>query len=717
MKEALKLKIGEYWCVTQDAGISIEMTSPLWNDSGSFSYAFTVPYSANRHIFNAANLPESNVNLKTFRKPFELYVNGVGLLFGDVVCTSDEIGEDDDSIELQLRAANATFEDAIEGKNLRDLDFGKELVMAEYSKVEKIYTPEYVRYRDFGNITRDHYPPRGGGEVLTSKGYNMTEMYPVKPFIYIPVLVMGEDTGTGVRKPLFLSASRQLSAPCFFVLYVLKKVFSFVDWDILSNELENIEDFKRLIFINTACKYTIDSTSKNISGTYVFEPWGISDKFTFTYTGVEWKGEVCFTSENLPDISISDFVSSLKNAFGVRMINNDNGVVSIVLLRNVFRNTDVRTMNISNIYSITKKHEIKNDIVVRYVTEEGDEFDYSDYSNPRVYKDYDSILNEWYGTKNTEEGNEELEKDVILKISRDTGDFFRTKVEKEKYDEPQLFEVAQFLPYKEEGEGIDKEEEEITISFNPIIPTTTSQAELLYSTNKVPTKAFYADVELKYNGKNSITMIEGRASQYTVGANYDILKELLEYDCGFTLGIVRSTPSGSYSQGYTIVKKDADGFGNDGWVKTLSTTEITNDSVDISGALYDYNGSDEGIGVDPKELISLRIWNNKQNFDPSKLVGEDDKGNVITGAAVYNNNPTGPLPNRGLVPQFLSEYLYFLKHRKVLSIVCELEIAELVNIKWDKYYNIAGYRCLLNKISFDVDNDGIGLVTIEVFCI
>lgn len=716
MKEGLKLKIGKFWCALKNGtSISIEMTSPLWNDSGSFSYTFAVPYTLNRHIFNASDSPESDVNLKTFRERFDLYITGIGLLFGDVVCSSDEIDEDDDSVEIELRSGNATFEDAIDGKSLRDLDFGTDAEMGTYEKTEKVFTPEYVKYTSIGNLDRVYYPYKGDSGSVKAK-FNESDIYPIKPFINIPVLVTGVEKETA-KKPLFLSIYRRYSSPCFFMLYVLKKVFSLVNLGIQSNELEDIEDFKRIIFINTSCKYKVESVSRNISGTHEFEPFGTGKKYTFTYTGVEWTGNVYFTSENLPDTNISDFISSLKNAFGMRIISRENGLSSIILLRNVFRDTDTYTINMANVSSIKKIHEAKNDIVVCFSNNDGDEFEYSDYDNPRVYKDYESILLEWNGTKEREDGEEELEKDVVLKISRDTGDFFRTKVDKEKYNEPQLFEVAQFLPYKVDGEGIDKSEDELTIDFNPIIPTTTSNAIVVYSDTKVPAKTFYADVEIEYDSYNDLYAIDRAIQSYTLGYDYDRIKSLLEYDCGFTLGIVRSTPDGSYSNGYTIVRTNADGFGNDEWVKTLSTMEVTSDSVDVSGALYDYNGTDEGIGIDPSELISLKIWNNKQNFDPKNLVGEDEEGNSISGAAVYDNNPTGPLPNRGLVPQFLSEYLHFLKYRKKLVIVGEMEVVELTQIRWEKYYKIEGYRCLLNKISFDVSDEGIGLVTLEVYCI
>ena len=135
MRNVLELKIEDWWAVlAPDTSISIEMTSPLWNDSGTFSYTFQLPYSANRHIFNASDKPESDVNLKNFRKRFELYLYGIGFLFGDIVCTSDEIDTDADRVDVEIRSANATFEDAIDGKSLRDLDLGEVKIGSKISR-------------------------------------------------------------------------------------------------------------------------------------------------------------------------------------------------------------------------------------------------------------------------------------------------------------------------------------------------------------------------------------------------------------------------------------------------------------------------------------------------------------------------------------------------------------------------------------------------------
>ena len=183
------------------------------------------------------------------------------------------------------------------------------------------------------------------------------------------------------------------------------------------------------------------------------------------------------------------------------------------------------------------------------------------------------------------------------------------------------------------------------------------------------------------------------------------------------MGIVRTSPEGSLSQNYAVVTKNVDGFGNDEWVRTLCTTTVTSDSVSRNGELFDYNGTDEGIGAPLEQLVSLKLWSGKQNFDASTLTSVDENGNTITGKDVYDNNPTGPLPNRGLVPQFLSEYLHFLKNRKPITVVGNMHVSELLNIEWDKYHEVAGYKGLLDKIKFTISMEGMSEVTVEHFII
>jgi hypothetical protein len=273
--------------------------------------------------------------------------------------------------------------------------------------------------------------------------------------------------------------------------------------------------------------------------------------------------------------------------------------------------------------------------------------------------------------------------------------------------------VAQFLPYEVEGNGyVDQSDpEDITIGFTPIIPTNIhnfrTQAEFTQ-----PKEAYYVDEDLDY-----AKIDRGKGDTITYGTHWhETLKDLLEHDNGFTVGVFRTTPEGSLSEGYTDIQSNADGFGNSQWVRTVATTTVTSDSVTHTGELYDYNGTDEGTGVALNEYISLKIWNCKQELDTSNLtMGED--GKVFSGDEVYNNNPTGILPNRGLVPQFLFEYLHFLKHRKQVEYVLEMEPSVIAQIQWDKWYEIDGKRCLINSVSYDVDKNGIGMVTLNVYFI
>jgi hypothetical protein len=353
--------------------------------------------------------------------------------------------------------------------------------------------------------------------------------------------------------------------------------------------------------------------------------------------------------------------------------------------------------------SVSKIHNTFDGIKLAYGESSGDEFEYDDYTNVQLYDGYTQVLKS-YNSSNDE--------DTKLRIDQVTGNYYRVKVDSSSYTNAELFEVAQFLPYEVEGIGVDVDDpEETTLSFTPIIPTTTSGV-LTQADFVKPNEAFYVDVDLDYihldYGKRDTISYTSYVHEY--------VSDLLENDNGFILGILRTTPDGSLSEGYTEITTNVDGFGNNEWVRTISTTTVTADSVTATGELYDYNGTDEGTGVDLNEYISLKLWNCKQNLDTSCLT-KAENGVVLKGDEVYNNNPTGILPNRGLVPQFLFEYLHFMKNRKEVEYVMEMDPSVIAQIQWDKWYEIDGKRCLLNSVSYDADKNGMGMATVSVYFI
>ena len=412
----------------------------------------------------------------------------------------------------------------------------------------------------------------------------------------------------------------------------------------------------------------------------------------------------------------------------MRILVDGDNKVRIRFLRNIFRSTEQKKLNISEVIDVHKRHLAFDGITVKYSQDGSDEFTYNEYESMKVYENYDFLLKDWTKLKKIDKPSNNytdrlpIEEDTVLRIDKETGNYYRTKVDKDKFDETQLFEVAQFLPYTTEGITQVDKPEGLSIGFSPIIPTIVDTAKFVSFTERpIPTEALYIDAEISYN-KNAAYVLElEKAADGVFTENQssllEELKNLLDFDCGFTLGIVRTSPEGSLSQNYAVVTKNVDGFGNDEWVRTLCTTTVTSDSVSRNGELFDYNGTDEGIGAPLEQLVSLKLWSGKQNFDASTLTSVDENGNTITGKDVYDNNPTGPLPNRGLVPQFLSEYLHFLKNRKPITVVGNMHVSELLNIEWDKYHEVAGYKGLLDKIKFTISMEGMSEVTVEHFII
>ena len=722
----LKLKLNNHWAkLVPGTSIQIVMTSPLFNESGNFSYPFTLPFNENRHIFLATATPEDDVKLKNLRLPFELYTDGLCLLQGVATVTSEKVDIENNRVEIELGAGTDTFDEAVEKIKLRDLDLSDTLI--GYSDLhEEKYSQTYITYYAYGKTTNRY---RKKALIPTSSNLfriqtNMNDIYPVSNFVNIPIIVNGQKDGKSEKAhPLVLSGYRALSSPCFFVLYILDKIITQTGYRIASSSLLDIEDMKRLVCINTKCKTVkqviFNESTKEELTNKVGDPENTIETY-YKYT----ERENCHhyaSSENLPDIEAKEFVDSLKNAFGVRYYTDEEGGLNIILLRDVFRNTDTVTFHVKNIQSVIPVNTSFGGVNVEYKENKGDEYVYDEYNNVRVYNTYEDMLTEWEGLAKEKDLNGEpvLESDVVLKVIKETGNFYRTKVDKNKYNNPQLFEVGQFLPY-----AVDKDEnstaaaEKISIAFSPMIPTIiqTTGDDKFHTLAKfdLPNETLYVNVAVDWKDKTASKLDTGSAKSYDRDFAENILKDVLETDLGFMMGVMRTTPKdGNTGEGFDIINVNADGFNNNEWTTTVGTNAVTSDSVTDKGQLYDYNAGGEGTGTTIDQYISLKLWNGKQNFDPTNATGFDADGNMIKGEEAYNNNPTGVLPNRGLIPQFLQEYITFLKEHKTIEVKGELNPAQLINIPWTKWTTIDKYKGLLNEITLEISDNGISNVTIQ----
>ena len=75
------------------------------------------------------------------------------------------------------------------------------------------------------------------------------------------------------------------------------------------------------------------------------------------------------------------------------------------------------------------------------------------------------------------------------------------------------------------------------------------------------------------------------------------------------------------------------------------------------------------------------------------------------------------MPDRGLVDKFLNKYLYFLQNKRTVNLVVDIPLQEMIDISWEHMYRIGEYSGYINKMSFDLDDNGISLTELELYMI
>ena len=199
-----------------------------------------------------------------------------------------------------------------------------------------------------------------------------------------------------------MPANRLNSAPNFFVIYWIKALMKHLGIYIEENQMMDVEDLRRLFFVNTKCAYEEPANLKGANltryGKYFRYKWqtdyipeyinsqkninaeesgfvgknvkiisgfipssiSLSDRISISVSEIEeWSDsdkksylshnrfyhKAFASSDCFPNVDISDVISAIENGFGVRLLFDSNFQrVRIVLLRNIFRNDDVQNV-------------------------------------------------------------------------------------------------------------------------------------------------------------------------------------------------------------------------------------------------------------------------------------------------------------------------------------------------------------------------------------
>lgn len=336
-----------------------------------------------------------------------------------------------------------------------------------------------------------------------------------------------------------MPVNRVNSAPNFFVIYWIKALMKHLGIHIEENQMMDVEDMRRLFFVNTNCAYKepkIIRGSNHDSGFGRYKFGGAvsliaeqelkqsedQDKKGIGITSFEagnpttsgWGGiydihisgqsmsiisveqlkdsytednnyfhDAFATSECFPNVDISEVIKAIETGFGVRFLFSDSYQrVRIVLLRNVFRNTDIQNIECEIIGNDVKVENCIRGFRMTYGDSDDthfyykgfadklphkkeiwvDESDKHDYSKWDLNADYSTLIRRVSAF------------DKTCYVDPKTGDAYGIKIDKDakRYRDlhPSLFEYAGYMD-AEDGDctGEDETIETIQVGFAPAI--------------------------------------------------------------------------------------------------------------------------------------------------------------------------------------------------------------------------------------------------------
>lgn len=710
--DRIGLKINGKWCVLpNDVSITIEEHNPLFSDSGSFSYPIELSVSQNRELFKSIDHPHGVVRPQDLDGlPFEFWFDGILLLYGAIE-TEDDMDIEEDKFTVNLVSGNGDFKSKIEGMQCTDVPLLDELYLGDwYLGFSGLGADE-----EYGGYQRFEQPLEHSND-MDYKNWNVSEPYPVKPYCNIRVCVKKKGNDGYWESPYYiLEADRPWSGVCFYVAYFFKCLFAHLGYVVKEDHMCDVEDMKRLAFVTTKCEHRLGKKTdlgritKLKVGKYIEAELKFDDVRREIYPS--YKQEVFATEKNFPETDVSTLLESMFNAFGLKVVADEtSGSVSMYYMRDILCDNEVVDVDIPVNESSISYSKMKG-VRMTYGGNEDTAFSYKDFKGEiKVFGDYMELLQ-----------NGMSPYDKTLYIISKTGNKYRIKIDKDAENEgdvknlnPSLFEVAQFNDFVM---GEDTEDaEELKISFTPLIENDARSKYQLLNHN-TQTLALYVDgAEVQEPGYVTTNVIGKHGSwghtwwidmkQHRV---INFVEEhddnpITAHDCGFMLGVMRG---GGANAGYSVEIDNYDGNGNDAWVTVEDDYAFTSDSVDAYGNHYDYNGNESGGVVGLDDSISL-----KTHIQTAKDVGlKDENGNDMDWGI------DSVAAKRGLADRFMSEYMYFLLHRKTVKMGVDTTMSQLRALSWFKQLRINNTVGRLKTRTYTITNSGVEGMAIELYTI
>lgn len=494
--------------------------------------------------------------------------------------------------------------------------------------------------------------------------------------------------------------------------------------------------------------------------------------------------EMYANSGNFPDASVSNVISSLENSFGIKFLYDpEKRLVTAHLLRDIYKRKGVLNFNgkvlsmlplnekitgVRMAYSAESESKEQRKNLRKGVKDYDTEYDYIEYPEDRT------VLDLHYGeiSKRVSATNMNVYVDLA------TGNSYRVKIDSAAEDSlslrPVLFQVAQYKGI-EVGDCSERHKDyvkEFISDFQPLSVNIVNAQDYTEDTtgNVSPVLAPFLDVDMEHEYLEkkiqqvvfqdiSVKTLHhgGRARQslekhpwpdgvemlltqsLSLAESYDPTQTdsgnspLQEIDWGLTVGVMRGAGSGSELIEYD---RNYDGFDNSRWRDTIAIYELTADTMDVKGAVFDYNGTEYGDGGGERFSLQIRSW-------AAFVYYTDDQGKLhinkdisLAGEAVegvigktwlvpcndderdWQGNVINKIRSRGLFDTFMLPHAKFLLGRKKYRVSVLTTIAQLLDIRnhWTDFYVLDGKVGLINGVDYEISkSEGVKKATIEFY--
>ena len=294
-----------------DTKIGITAMNPYFNETGAFSYPFTIPYKPNEAILLHAARIQSTATAKNFIWEAVLEVDGIQVLTGEAVAEGDfPIVEG--TFPIVLRSAKTSFAKLLENCKMNGLDLGAD--------PDSYYTTEEELLRQRTGHVAHCYP---SVNYTIAPFYNPEAWDAERGKAKIPNYINRFDPVTASLDDRIDTGTQYLwnaITYSFYVRYILKKIIEYCGLALGEDDMASIPDLNRWFCLSL----TERINHQNIAYRYSFS-----------------------------EITVREFLKTIRQ-FGIAIVVDEkNKTASIRLVRDIFQSGPTNNLLSANAFAET----------------------------------------------------------------------------------------------------------------------------------------------------------------------------------------------------------------------------------------------------------------------------------------------------------------------------------------------------------------------------